>query len=86
MRYRKYWVWFRDIDKNVKLNSCFLRIFRQFLSEFTLFLKTVFSDETPINRDKILSSVPSVESIKQMTIIEAKMRQNGKRSKCATFY
>ena len=32
------------------------------------------------------NSVLSVESIKLMTIIEAKMGQNGKRSKYATLY
>ena len=32
------------------------------------------------------NSVPSVESIKLMAIIEAKLGQNGRRSKCATFY
>ena len=32
------------------------------------------------------NSVSSVESVKLLTIIEAKMGQNGRRSKCATFY
>ena len=31
-------------------------------------------------------SMPSVESTKLFTIIEAKMGQNGRRSKCATCY
>ena len=31
------------------------------------------------------NSVPSFESIKLNTIFEAKMEQNGRRSKCATF-
>ena len=31
-------------------------------------------------------SVPSVESIKLTTIIEAKIGQNGRRSKCATLF
>ena len=32
------------------------------------------------------NSVPSVESIKLITILFGKMGQNGRRSKCATFY
>ena len=32
------------------------------------------------------NNVPGVESIKLMTIIRAKMGQNGRMSKCATFY
>ena len=32
------------------------------------------------------NSVPSVESIKLLEIIEAKVGQNGTRSKLATFY
>ena len=41
-------------QKKNRLNSCFSRIFHQFLGEFSIFLKTGFSDETPINRDTIL--------------------------------
>ena len=63
--------------------------FCQFLSEFSIFLKTVFT-EMPINRDRIIWILniilwPSVKSIRLMTIIEAKMGQNGRRSKCSTF-
>ena len=47
-----------------------------------------FSAEIPINPDRLYyadNSVPSVESIKLMTSSEAKMGQNGRRSKCTTF-
>ena len=67
----------------------FQGVFRQFLTEFSIFLNTGFRAEIPINRDRvfrILYCRPRVESIKLMTIIEAKMGQNGRRSKCATFY
>ena len=51
-------------------------------------LKTGFSAVIPINRDRIdaYKSVPSVESIQLMTIIEAKTGQNGRMSKCATLF
>ena len=43
----------------------------------------------PPNQTNIMHitySVPSVESLKLLTIIEAEMDQNGKRSYCATSY
>ena len=44
----------------------------QFLSEFSIFLKTVFSDELIATEYYAYNSVPSVERIKLLTIIEAK--------------
>ena len=63
------------------------KLFRLKRNKFPIFLKTVFNAEILINRDRILClcPLPSFESIKQKTIIEAKMGQNG-RSKCATFF
>ena len=49
-----------------------------------MFLKTGFSAEIPINHDGIvciINCVTSVESIQLITIIEAKMGQNGRRLK-----
>ena len=40
----------------------------------------------PTNIMHITYSVPSVESLKLLTIIEAEMDQNGKRSNYSTFY
>ena len=45
---------FRDIDEEIQcVNACFSRVFRQFLNEFSIFLKTAFRAEIPINRDRI---------------------------------
>ena len=54
----------------------FSMVFRRFLREFPIFLETGFSAEIPIKRDRTLcknNSVLSVESVKLMTTIEAKM-------------
>ena len=60
--------------------------FRQFLNKFPLFLKTGFSDKTPINRDrKLYNSVTSVESIKLLTIIEEKIGHNGCTYVCSQY-
>ena len=49
----------------------------QFFREFLIFIKTGFSIEITINRDKkAYNSVPSLESIKLIKIIEAK-KQGG---------
>ena len=40
----------------------------------------------PATLDNACNCVPSVESIKLMTIVEAKMGQNGRRLKCAQLF
>ena len=66
----RYW------QKTKYVNSCFSRVFRQFFNKFPRFHEKYCAYKI----------VPSVENIKLLTIIEAKIGQNGRRSKCATFY
>ena len=80
---------FRDIDeKNQCVNACFSRVFRQFLPEFSIFLNRFSGLKFPLIATEYFAydSSPSVESIKLIMTIEAKMGQHGFRSKCATFY
>ena len=62
---------YRDINKQKCVHSCFSRVFLQFLSQFLIFLNTVLA---------LIATEYNVYSI------EAKIGQNGRRSKCATFY
>ena len=65
---------FRDIDT---YHNALILVIQGFFVNFSIFLTTIFSYETPIYRDRIhaYNSVPSVERIKLLTIIEAKMGQ-----------
>ena len=83
------------LTKKLNARFLFLRGFRQFLSEFTMFLKTVFQQSALklplISADCHYYAYYAyvniiVESIKLITIIEAKMGQSGRRSKFAIFY
>ena len=69
MRVQTYCVRSEILTKNILRKFLHFKGFGQFLSEFSKFLKTVFS---------------AVDCMKLLTIIEAKMGQNG-RYKCATF-
>ena len=93
-RFRKYFICFAILTKTnahqrktlekqaFRKKLFFSRVFRQFLIEFSIFLKTAFSAEIPINRDRIVcnayNNMPNVECIKLMAIIEANMGQNGR--------
>ena len=58
----------------------FFEGFCQFRSEFFIVPKTGFSAEIPINRERICVRVLTVESINIITIIDAEMGHNGRRS------
>ena len=66
----------------------FLRVFVDFYVSFRYFLKRASAQKFPSTLTEYFAynSGPSVGSIKLKTIIETKMGQNGRRSKCAIFY
>ena len=51
--FRKYCICSEILTTNV-MRKFYLNGFRQFLDEFSIFLKTVFSGEIPIDRDRLL--------------------------------
>ena len=55
MCFRKYCICSEILTKTRCVNSCFSKVFRQYslVSEFSVFLKTVFSAEILINRDRL---------------------------------
>ena len=57
MRLRKYWVCSEILKKKKNAKFLFFNGFRQFLSKFSIFINTVFSDETSINCDRILCTI-----------------------------
>ena len=74
---------FRDIDKSIMRKFLFFsRIVRQFLS-FQYFLKWFSATKLPLVAREYYAynNVPSVEKVKLLTVIEAKMGQTGRRSK-----
>ena len=77
---RKYCVCSAILTKNIMRKFFILMVFRQFLSEFSILLKPVFSAEIPIKVTDYYAynSFPSVASI-QLMMIEAKMGPNGRR-------
>ena len=82
---------FRNIENSLFFTNSlffwrnFLTGFRRFICEFPIFLKMGSSAEIPLTATECYAyeSVSSVESIMLKTIIEAKIGQNGRRSKCA---
>ena len=53
MHFQIDWIGSEILTERYCVNSCFPRVYRQFLGVFSIFLKTVFSAEIPINRDRI---------------------------------
>ena len=66
----------------------FLTVFGDFSVSVQYFLKRGLALKFPLTETEYYAykSASSVESIKLMTIIEAKFGQNGRRSKCATLF
>ena len=54
IRFRIYCICFEILSTNIKRKFLFFKGFRQFLCEFSIFLKTVFSVVIPIKRDRLL--------------------------------
>ena len=88
--FRKYWKGFEILAKTLCVKSWFRFSFSFFYVDFSFSIsfQSFFTEKSPSTSEKkimqITYSVPSVESLKLLTIIIAEMDQNGRRSNCAT--